>query len=100
MRRFVLTSAAQDDLREIFEFIRQDNPGAAGRVLDEIWEAIGRLSRMPEIGHFREDLSEKPVRFWSVYSYLIIYRPDTRPIQVVRVLHGARDVRRILQTEE
>ncbi len=48
------------------------------------------------MGHLREDLAEEPLRFWPVYSYLIIYRPDSRPLEIVRVLHGARDVRNLL----
>jgi toxin ParE1/3/4 len=43
------------------------------------------------------DLASEPLRFWPVYSYLIIYRPELRPLQVVRILHGSRDVRRILE---
>jgi antitoxin ParD1/3/4/toxin ParE1/3/4 len=56
-----------------------------------------RLAEMPEIGHSRKDLANEPLRFWPVYSYLVIYRPEARPLQVVRVLHGSRDVRRILE---
>jgi antitoxin ParD1/3/4/toxin ParE1/3/4 len=54
--------------------------------------AMTRLAEMPEIGHVREDLADEPLRFWPVYSYLIIYRPDARPLQVVRVLSGSRDI--------
>jgi antitoxin ParD1/3/4/toxin ParE1/3/4 len=46
---------------------------------------------MPRIGHARTDLTDRPVLFWPLHDILIAYRPDTRPIQVVRVLHGARD---------
>lgn len=48
------------------------------------------------MGHLREDLTRRPFRFWPVYSYLIVYRPETRPIQILRVLHGARDVKSLL----
>lgn len=51
---------------------------------------------MPEMGHWREDLSSEPLRFWQVYSYLIIYRPEPRPVQILRVLHALRDVRSLL----
>jgi plasmid stabilization system protein ParE len=97
MSRFVLTPAARADLTEIFDYIAQDSPDAAHRVLEELRAAMKKLARMPDMGHFRRDLASEPLRFWPVYSYLIIYRPEARPIQVVRVLHGARDVRRILE---
>jgi plasmid stabilization system protein ParE len=45
---------------------------------------------MPGMGHTRTDLTERPVLFWSVHDLLVAYRPDTRPIEIVRVLHGAR----------
>jgi antitoxin ParD1/3/4/toxin ParE1/3/4 len=51
------------------------------------------------MGHVREDLSRTPLRFWPVFSYLIIYRSEARPIQILRVLHGARDVQSILDSE-
>jgi antitoxin ParD1/3/4/toxin ParE1/3/4 len=97
MSRFVLTPAARADLTEIFDYIAQDSRDAAHRVLKELRAAMKKLAHMPEMGHYRRDLVSEPLRFWPVYSYLIIYRPEARPIQVVRVLHGARDVRSILE---
>ena len=94
--RFVLTPAARDDLGEITAHIRQDSVETARRVRAELREAMARLAQSPLIGHVREDLTDEPVRFWSVYSYVIVYDPETRPLQIIRVLHGARDVRRIL----
>jgi len=37
------------------------------------------------------------VRFFPLYSYLIVYRPETKPLQVVAILHGRRDVVAILK---
>ncbi len=49
------------------------------------------------MGHRREDLTTQPdVRFWAVYSYLVIYRLGTTPLQILRVLHAKRDVRQTL----
>lgn len=59
-----------------------------------------KLAQMPEVGHLRQDLSEEPLRFWMIYSYLIIYRPETRPLQILRVLHASRDVRRLLEEDQ
>jgi antitoxin ParD1/3/4/toxin ParE1/3/4 len=60
---------------------------------------MSRLAEMPLLGHLRQDLTDEGLRFWQVYSYLIVYRPETRPLQVVRVLHASRDVRRLLGME-
>ena len=99
MSRFSLTPAAREDLVEIVDFLRKENPDAARRVLRKLRETMGRLARTPGMGHLREDLADESLKFWPVYSYLIIYRPETRPLQIIRVLRGARDVRRLLSSE-
>jgi len=99
MGRYVLTAAARADLSEIAEFIRQDSPGAARKVVESLRDAMSKLAGMPEMGHVREDLARVSLRFWPVFSYLIVYRPETRPLQILRVLHGARDVRRLLEED-
>jgi plasmid stabilization system protein ParE len=96
MARYVLSPRAHEDLRELRDYIAQDNPTAARRVLNELREAMRRLAQMPELGHVREDLADETLRFWPVRSYLIIYRPDAKPIQVVRVLSGYRDIAELL----
>ncbi|MCP3959871.1 MAG: type II toxin-antitoxin system RelE/ParE family toxin [bacterium] len=96
MRRYILSPEAREDLIEIAEYIAQDSPKAARQVMKQLRSAMMRLAEMPGIGHLREDLTDEPLRFWPVFSYLIIYRPDRKPLEVVRVLHGARDVSSIL----
>lgn len=97
MARFVVTDLAKNDVREIVAYIRQRNPDAARRVRAQLREAMQNLAEFPGIGHLREDLTDEPLRFWTVHSYLIVYRPDTKPLEVVRVIHGARDVERQLK---
>jgi plasmid stabilization system protein ParE len=97
MADFVLTPAAEGDIVGILDYIEQDNPSAAIRVREALLDSMRLLAEHPGIGHTRADLADEGVRFWPVFSYLVIYRSDTRPIQVVRVLHGKRDVRRLLE---
>lgn len=40
----------------------------------------------------RPDLTGEPVKFWAVFSYLIVYNPATQPIGIARVVHGSRDI--------
>ncbi|MCH8269553.1 MAG: type II toxin-antitoxin system RelE/ParE family toxin [Acidobacteria bacterium] len=96
MNAFLLSPEAAQDLIDIWEFIAGDNIDSADQVCEELQEAIQRIVEMPKKGHLRADLTDKPVRFWPVRSYLIIYRPDTTPLQIVRVLHGARDIESLL----
>src|SRR4051794_21467626 len=97
MKHLVLTWAAERDLSQIKSFL-VDEAGAttARRVVQEIRNALKLLGLQPGAGHVREDLTDRPVRFWPVYSYLIIYDPKAKPIQIIRVLHGMRDVEEIL----
>jgi len=55
------------------------------------------LAGSPGAGHLRPDLTDENVKFFPVYSYLIVYRPATKPLQIVSVLHGHRDVGQILR---
>ncbi|MBI3782844.1 MAG: type II toxin-antitoxin system RelE/ParE family toxin [Deltaproteobacteria bacterium] len=89
-RAYVLTPLARADLREIVRFIAKRNPDAARRVRGELEQAMVRLAEHPDMGHVRDDLAPATYRFWPVYSYLIIYRPNTTPMQVIRVWHGAQ----------
>jgi toxin ParE1/3/4 len=67
--------------------------------LQEITAAFRLLAAHPEAGHFRRDLTPLPVKFWPVFSYLIVYDPAARPLAIVRVLHGRQDVVAILNQE-
>jgi len=51
---------------------------------------------MPGQGHRRPDYTQADVLFFPIYSYLIVYRHETKPLQIIRVLHAARDVQNIL----
>lgn len=96
MTRYVLSPAAADDLDEIWSFIAGDDVDAAERVIEELEKACEQLARSPLIGHLREDLADSSFRFWPVRSYLIVYRTETSPLQIVRFWHGARGVPNLL----
>jgi plasmid stabilization system protein ParE len=92
MKRFKLSPEAASDLHEIWAYIAEDSLKAARKVRLSLFDACKLLAENPSIGHSREDLIDQPVLFWPVGSYLIIYDPRTKPLAVVRVVHGARDV--------
>ena len=95
--RFRFTTEAEAQLAEIVDFIAVDSEDAARRVLTGIHEALDKLAAMPAMGHLREDLTERPLKFWGVYSYLIVYDPASSPLSVIAILRGARDVEQILK---
>jgi plasmid stabilization system protein ParE len=98
VKRFRFAPEARDDIREIWSYIAGDSVEAAARVREAIRDSCRRLAQHPNIGHRRNDLtSRKDVRFWPVYSYLIIYRRSSKPLEILRVLHGKRDVKGLVE---
>jgi plasmid stabilization system protein ParE len=77
---------------------RQASSELADRIVSAIREKFVFLAQNPGAGHLRKDLIDEDVRFVSVYSYLIVYRPVVRPLQVVAILHGRRDIPEILKS--
>jgi plasmid stabilization system protein ParE len=99
MNAYVLTPLARADIFEIWCYIADDNEEIADRVERAIYDACSFLSEAPKRGHLRRDITDRKVRFWSLThyrSYIIVYRPDTVPIQIVAVLHGKRNIRRLV----
>jgi plasmid stabilization system protein ParE len=98
MSDFIIAHAARSELDEIWDYygIELKNPDAADRLIDDLFKAFHKLAQTPGMGHFRSDLAKEPLRFWRVRRYLVIYRSEKRPVEIVRVLHGARDVQAIL----
>ena len=95
MKRFKLSPEAAREIREIWAYIAADSIKAARRLRLQIFEACQRIAENPGIGHGREDITEKPVLFWPTGSYLIVYAAR-KPVEIVRVLHSARDVLSLL----
>ena len=91
-RLFVLTPQAKADLQEILLGIAEDSPETAERLRGELYEALQTLGRSPGIGHYHEELLSRRYRFWNFYSYVVAYAWQTKPIQVISVIHGARDL--------
>ena len=70
------------------------------RVLQTIRRRGSRTRIAPVVpgkGHKRPDLTSRDVLFFSVYQYMIVYR-RTELVEIVAVLHGKRDVKRLLKT--
>lgn len=100
MSAHVLSPAALQDLQDIWDFISIDNASAADKLEVEFFEAFERLAQRPRMGHSRTDLTERDVLFWLVGSYLVVYRQDSTTLQIVAVLHGARDVTEVIRKRQ
>jgi toxin ParE1/3/4 len=95
---------AVEDLAEAHANIGRDSPAAAERLLDAVEHAIAVLLSRPRAGRAREFRSPRAqgTRSWVVNgfeNYLIFYRPKSEGIEVVRFVHGARDMPNLLDDE-
>jgi plasmid stabilization system protein ParE len=68
MTLFRFTPQAEADLFQIWSYIASDNPEAAERVKNAIYETCGFLSDGPTRGQTRKDLTVRPLRFWTCRS--------------------------------
>ena len=79
-------------MQEILLDIAEDSPDAAERLRAEFYNGLQALGRAPGIGHYHEELLSREYRFWNFYSYIVAYSWEPSPIQVIGVVHGARDL--------
>ncbi len=98
MSGYRLSRETLEDLDEIWFSIANDNVDAADRFIQRLLGACELLAGSPGLGHLREDLTSEKLLFWPVGSYLLVYRPGSDPLEIAAVLHGARDVLRLLIT--
>ena len=94
MPRLLILPAARADLIEIGDFIAQDNPERALSFLAEIEAKMQDASERPESFPARGDVCAG-LRSARHGRYLIFFLNAGEEVQIVRVLHGARDLPRI-----
>lgn len=100
MTSYVLTPLAKADIYSIWSHIAGNSEGVADRVEQAIYDACAFVGAEPMRGHARADLTNRPLRFWTLTqypNYALAYRPETAPLQIVAVLHGKRNIQRILK---
>ena len=98
MSSYLLTSQAVQDLNEIHDFIASDRPTAALDFITFLENKFKVLAGNPEIGRTREELAVA-LRSFPAGHYVIFYRIAKEAIQVIRVLHGARDIDALWEVE-
>ena len=91
MARVTRRPLAAADIFEIWDYIADDSLVAADRWVDRLDEQFGLLATQPLMGRARDELAPG-VRSFSFGRYVIFYAPLDDGIDVVRVLHGARDI--------
>jgi toxin ParE1/3/4 len=97
MKRFRLSRLAESDLEQTWLFVaEQSGVSRADSLLSEIEECFRLLLRFPESGRKREDLGEN-LRSLPVAGFVVVYRLSADVLEVVRVVHGARDIQTLFE---
>ena len=97
-RRIFKRKAAEQDLVDVFYYyLRKKTIGTARRFLVQAEATFARLAKMPSLGtrYQLDDRDDVEVRYMPISRfrrYVVFYRPRPDGIEVLRVLHGARDI--------
>lgn len=99
MPRILRKPRARADLLDLWNYVADDSPANADRLLDKINKHCQTLARFPKMGRVRNELAPS-LRSFPVGNYVIFYREIPKGIEIIRVLHGARDIEAILSPDE
>ena len=98
MATYRKSQEADQDLRDIWLYLAQDDRASATRFIDRLHGQMGELAEMPGLGRVREDLAPN-LRSFPVGRFLIFYRTYQHGIEVARVLSVRRDLRMVFEGE-
>ena len=98
MSGYILMPVAQEDLADIRDYyLEEAGYRVARQMLVEFVEKFRFLARTPGAGHKREDLAEdRAILFWPMRDYLILYKPNTTPLEIITIARGSQDIPRII----
>ncbi len=92
--RYTLTPTALRDLLGIWTFIGEEDLRAADRLVEQVHEKLRLLAENPGTGRSRDELA-RGLRSFPCGPYIIFYRIIENGVEVMRVIHGARDLPRL-----
>ncbi len=91
MPRILRTRASRSDYDEVWSYLAVRDLAAADRLVDQFDSTLETIASNPRMGRKAEEFAPG-LRCFPVGSYLIFYRPIADGIQLIRLLHGARDI--------
>ncbi|MGD0345415.1 MAG: type II toxin-antitoxin system RelE/ParE family toxin [Terracidiphilus sp.] len=87
------------DLEEIAEYIAQDSPRHAARMLRLLRVRMKEIARNPKIYRLRPEIGAE-ARLASAGNYVILFRIRQNTVRIERVVHGSRDLLPMLEETE
>ena len=98
MPRVMRRPLSEADILEIWDYIAEDSIAAADDWVDRLDEQFRLLATQPKIGRPRNELAAG-VRSFPFGRYVIFYMPLDDGVDVIRVLHGSRDIDAIFRAQ-
>jgi toxin ParE1/3/4 len=98
MSQLRISPRATADLLEIWSYIADDSVANADAFVDKLYETIQTLGRQPGLGRRREELAPG-IQSFPHDRYILFYRAVPGAIEIVRVLHSARDIENIFDDQ-
>ena len=95
MRDYFLEADATEDLDSIYEYIARENRTAAAKMLHDIYATFEVIAANPDAGRRRNELASG-LQSLVFRNYVILYRVTKDEIRINRILHGARDLSKIV----
>jgi len=92
MNRYQLSDEAELDLLRVLDYFESRSERAGAVIERKFIDAFLYLSEWPATGHSRDDLLDPLLKTWNVDNYVIVYGPETVPLQIYAILHGSRDL--------
>lgn len=94
MKPLIFTALALRDFQDIHDYIAKDNPDAALEFIERLEKRCKRLCEMPGVGRKRDELRPN-TRSATEGDYVLFYRKLNGGIEILRVVHGKRDMSNI-----
>lgn len=91
-----ISARAREDLIEIWSYIADDSVANADDFIDQLHDTIESLGRRPGLGRRRDELAAG-IQSFPFRRYVIFYRAVLNSIEIVRVLHGGRDIESLIE---
>ena len=99
MARLIWTEPALSDLEAVADYIALDNPAAACRLVERVFENVERLERFPRSGKRPPELPRSPYRELVVPPCRVFYRAEDDAVFLLHVMRAERLLRTFLLEE-
>lgn len=97
-KRCIFSPRARNDFEDILKYIGKSDPESALEFVNRLESICKRIARLPGLGRKRDDLGPG-IRAFPVDRYIIFYKALDFEVEIVRVLHGARDIESVFGDE-